>query len=77
MSKFSQALLDPTSLYKLPMEVVEDQSLTVDQKIQILHRWEYDARALQIAEEENMPELSEEHGSMLSRVLDALHILGA
>lgn len=38
---------------------------------------EYDARELQIAEEENMSELAEEKGSMLSRVLDALHSLGA
>ena len=77
MSKFEQALLNPTSIYKLPVEVVEDDSLTREQKIQILHRWEYDARELQIAEEENMPELAEEKGSMLSRVLDALYSLGA
>jgi hypothetical protein len=78
MSKLEQALLDPTSIYKLPMDVVRDNALTREQKIQILHRWEYDARELQIAEEENMPELtSEKTGSMLSRVLDALHELGA
>lgn len=78
MSKLEQALLDPTSVYQLPMDVVRDNSLTREQKIQILHRWEYDARELQVAEEENMPELtSEQHGSMLSRVLDALHELGA
>ena len=77
MSKFDQALLNPTSMYKLPVEVVRDNSLTREQKIQILHRWEYDARELQIAEEENMPELAEEKGSMLSRVLDALYSLGS
>lgn len=78
MSKLEQALLDPTSVYKHPMDVVRDSSLTREQKIQILHRWEYDARELQVAEEENMPELtSEKQGSMLSRVLDALHELGA
>jgi hypothetical protein len=77
MSKFEQALLNPTSIYQLPVEVVQDNSLTREQKIQILHRWEYDARELQIAEEENMPELAEEKGSMLSRVLDALYSLDA
>jgi hypothetical protein len=78
MSKLERALLDPTQVYKLPQEVVEDNSLTREQKIQILHRWEYDARELQVAEEENMPDLtSEQRGSMLSRVLDALHALGA
>jgi hypothetical protein len=78
MSKFKQALLDPTSVYKHPMDVVNDNSLSREQKIQVLHRWEYDARELQVAEEENMPDLSgEQRSSMLSRVLDALHNLGA
>lgn len=78
MSKYEQALLDPLSVYEFPMEVVEDAELTREQKIQILHRWEYDARELQVAEEENMPDLTDEHrSSMLSRVLDALHALGA
>jgi hypothetical protein len=78
MSKFEQALLNPTNVYQNPMDVVKDDSLTRDQKIQILHQWEYDARELQVAEEENMPELTpKEKGNMLSRVLDALHALGA
>lgn len=77
MDKFDLALLNPPSVYPLPMDVVKDNSLTREQKIQILHRWEYDARELQIAEEENMPELANEHGSMLSYVLEALHHLGA
>lgn len=77
MSRFDKALLNPTSVYNLPMEVVNDNALTREQKIQILERWEYDARELQIAEEENMPELTTDpHGSMFSRVLDALHALG-
>lgn len=78
MNKYDQALLDPTSVYKLPMDVVNDSGLSREQKIQILHRWEYDARELQVAEEENMPDLTaDERSSMLSRVLDALHALGA
>ncbi len=78
MSKLEDALLDPTSVYGEPMEVVKDKSLTKEQKIKILHQWEYDARELQVAEEENMPDLTSEHrSSMLSRVLDALHALGA
>lgn len=78
MSKLEDALLDPTSVYDLPIQVVDDESLTREQKIQILHRWEYDARELQVAEEENMPELTKKkHGSHLSLVLEALHKLGA
>lgn len=78
MSKFEQALLNPTNIYQKPMDVVHDESLSRDQKIQILRQWEYDARELQVAEEENMPELTpREKGSMLSRVLEALNELGA
>jgi len=78
MNKYKKALLDPTSVYAFPMEVVNDHSLKREQKIEILHSWEEDARELQVAEEENMPDLStEERTSMLSRVLDALHALGA
>lgn len=78
MTDFQKALLDPTSVYQRPEEVVKDSGLSREQKIQILHRWEYDARELQVAEEENMPELTKhKKGSMLSRVLDALHALNA
>lgn len=77
MSQFEKALLDPASAYQKPDDVVHDESLNREQKIQILRQWEYDARELQVAEEENMPELTaDEKGSMLSRVLDALHQLG-
>lgn len=78
MNQFKKALLSPTSVYQKPMDVVHDESLSRDQKIQILERWEYDARELQVAEEENMPELTpKEKGSMLSRVIEALIELGA
>ncbi len=78
MNQFERALLNPTSVYQKPMDVVHDESLSRDQKIQILERWEYDARELQVAEEENMPELTpKEKGSMLSRVIEALIELGA
>lgn len=68
-----KALLDPASVFASPARVVDDDSLTVDQKIQVLRRWEYDARELEVAEEENMgggpPDI-------LGEVLDALHRLG-
>lgn len=78
MTDINKALLDPTSVYRLPKDVVADDSLSRDQKIKILLRWEYDARELQVAEEENMPELTKKkEGDMLSQVLAALHDLGA
>jgi hypothetical protein len=51
---FEKALRDPGLVFKNPAEVVEKSDLTRDQKIQILRRWEYDVRELQVADEENM-----------------------
>lgn len=41
-----KAMLDPVSVFACPDEVFDDQSLTREQKIEILRRWEYDAREL-------------------------------
>lgn len=72
--EMEKALLDPASVFASPGAVVEDDSLTRDQKVQVLRRWEYDARELEVAEEENMgggpPDI-------LGEVLDALHRLDA
>ncbi len=49
-----QAMLDPTNAFASPEDVFNEQSLTRDQKVKILRRWEYDARELEVADEENM-----------------------
>ena len=49
MTDLKKALLDPTLVYTEPSEVVADQDLTRDQQIEILRRWEYDARELEVA----------------------------
>ncbi len=67
-------MLDPTSIFACPSDVCDEQSLTRDQKIKILRRWEYDARELQVAEEENMGGGPED---VLDEVLLALHRLDA
>jgi hypothetical protein len=69
-----KALLNPMSIFNDPMDVVRNEDITRDQKIKILRRWEYDARELQVAEEENMtgPDVSK-----LDLVLNALNILDA
>lgn len=74
MTNLDKALLDPTIVYGDPREVVSDEDLTRDQKVEILRRWEYDAHELEVAEEEagmamGRPEL-------LERVIEALHALG-
>lgn len=68
-----QALLDPTSVFDKPESVLAANSLTKDQKIEVLVRWAYDARELAVAEEEGM---IDGQGSLLQRVLQALSNLG-
>lgn len=74
MIDFEKALVDPALIFKSPAEVIQNNQLSRSQKIQILQRWEYDARELQVAEEESMrgpPSVS------LDAVLNALRSLGA
>ncbi|MEE8608524.1 MAG: hypothetical protein V3S55_13035, partial [Nitrospiraceae bacterium] len=52
MIDVKKAMLDPTMVFEDPMDIVANDELTRDQKIEILRRWEYDARQLEIAEEE-------------------------
>jgi len=51
---FEQALLNPASVFPNPMAVCEAEELERNQKVDILRRWEYDLRELQVATEENM-----------------------
>ncbi|MDX1486927.1 MAG: hypothetical protein R3268_01905 [Acidiferrobacterales bacterium] len=70
-----KALLDPTAVYANPIEVVTDASLTREQKIEILRSWEYDARALEVAEEEGGMPVS--RPEMFDLVINALRRIGA
>jgi len=51
---YDQALLTPQKIFELPMEVVETESLTTEQKLKVLKRWEADATDLEVASNENM-----------------------
>lgn len=53
-AEIEKALISPASVFDDPSEVVETRSLAKLMKIEILKRWELDARALQRATEENM-----------------------
>ena len=75
MIDVTKAMLDPTKVFKEPKDVVASNELTRNQKIEILRRWEFDARALEMAEEEaGTAVLGPE---MFDRVVQALHTLGA
>ena len=75
MIDVTKAMLDPTMVFKEPKDVVASNELTLDQKIEILRRWEYDARQLEVAEEE--AGMTVRRPEMFDRVLQALHTLGA
>ena len=62
-----------TNAFRGPEDVLEGDELTRKQKIEILHRWKFDALQLEVAEEENMG--SEHPSDILDRVLQALHAL--
>lgn len=66
----AEALLDPSSLYHSPQDVVGDDRLTREQKIEILRRWEYDEAEVRVAEEEGMPGGS--NGELLQQIVKAL-----
>jgi len=73
MIDLKQAMLNPTSVFKDPKDVVANGEITRDQKIEILRRWEYDAREMEVAEEEaGMAVLRPE---MFDLVVQALHML--
>jgi hypothetical protein len=50
----AEAITSPVSVFDYPLEVVACPGLSREQKIEILKRWELDARALQRATDENM-----------------------
>ena len=75
MLDVKKAMLDPTSVFKNPEDVVASDELNRNQKIEILRRWEYDARELEVAEEE--AGMAVRRPEMFDLVVQALHMLDA
>jgi hypothetical protein len=69
------AMLDPTMVFEDPTDVVSCAEISNERKIEILFRWEYDARHLEVAEEE--AGMAVRRPDMFDRVVRALHALGA
>lgn len=69
MSKFTEAMHDPSAVFTVPHEVLQDDSFSLEQKIKVLEQWAYDAKEIEVADSENM--LSDS-SSMLHRVLECL-----
>lgn len=51
---YDKALLTPEAIFASPMEVVETRSLTPEQKMAVLKRWERSAHDLEVADNESM-----------------------
>lgn len=49
------ALRNPAAVFATPEEVLEHSELALEQRIEILRCWAYDASELAVAEEEGMP----------------------
>ncbi len=73
MIDVNKAMLAPTMVFKDPKDVVANVELSRDQKIEILRRWEYDARQLEVAEEE--AGMAVRRPEMFDHVVQALHAL--
>jgi hypothetical protein len=67
-----KAKFNPAAKFKTPQEVASCQELSREQKIEILQRWEQDATAMEVAEEEGMPG---PQTKLLQPIRDALHTL--
>ena len=71
---FEKLCADPSAHYKHPEAIVKDERLTRSQKITALKLWAFDAREIEVAQEENMQ--AEQNGvGQLRQVLLALQQL--
>ena len=73
MIDIERAMLNPGSVFSSPEDVVKEEGITREQKIEILRRWEYDARELEVATEESMLGNNSDN---LYQILEALNKLG-
>ncbi len=65
----AKALLHPSAVFQAPADVLADETLTRQQQIEILRRWEYDECEISVAEDEGMPARD---GETLKQILQAL-----
>ncbi|WP_237132220.1 hypothetical protein [Pseudohongiella sp. O18] len=76
MKTFDDILKDPADNFGKPAEVVSNKQFSRDEKIEILRRWDDDARLLLTAQSEGMSE-DRSSAEVLSQIQDALAELGA
>ncbi len=72
--ELEQAMISPGSVFESPEQVLDARGLSIDQKIEILLRWENAALHEDVAVEEGMPDGDSD---LVRRILVALGTLNA
>jgi hypothetical protein len=72
-----RALLDPASVFETPEQVLGREDLSREQKAVILNRWAYDAKELEVAEDEGMRDGEPDVLDRVLRALDNLKVRSA
>jgi hypothetical protein len=72
---FERALKDPSRVFPAPAAVLRSD-LSPSRKVEVLRRWELDARELAVADDESMVG-DAPSGILLQQIRDALRALGA
>lgn len=72
---FDQIAQDPSAYYDSADALIEDERWNNSQKIQLLEQWEYDAREMEVAADENMGDAEPGEQSPLRSIQDALRQL--
>jgi hypothetical protein len=67
-----KAKFNPAAVFRSPEELADHPDLAVNDKIEILRRWQYDAAQLAVAEEEGMKNNSSDLLGRISVALDRL-----
>ncbi|WP_417672200.1 hypothetical protein [Roseibium sp.] len=67
-----KALLDPASVFSFPEDVAESDVLNLEQRIEVLRRWSYDAAEEAVALEEGMQDGDSDLQHRVLALLDKL-----
>ncbi|MEJ2452408.1 MAG: hypothetical protein P8047_17420 [Gammaproteobacteria bacterium] len=71
-TRIDEAMMNPAAVFAHPSDVIEMNSISREQKLLILKRWEQDARELAVAEEEGMTGNGGNRLSEIIKLIDKL-----
>ena len=71
--EFEKVCVNPVSFFDSPFDIVHSTDFTTEEKLKLLLAWQYDARQIQLAEDEGMPSGADVG---LDDVVTALGLLG-